>query len=45
MKGSLQPAKRRRYDAAFRTEVLRLGSESRLIQAAVRPEYQPQTPT
>ena len=29
MKASPQPAKRRRYDAAFRAEALRLASESR----------------
>ncbi|RZJ87402.1 MAG: hypothetical protein EOO60_12235, partial [Hymenobacter sp.] len=36
MKDSPPPAKRRRYDAAFRTEALRLVSESRLTQAAAR---------
>ena len=34
MKDSLQPTKRRRYDAVFRTEALRLAGESRSIQAA-----------
>jgi transposase len=34
MKDSPQPAKRRRYNAAFRTKVLRLASESRSKQAA-----------
>jgi transposase len=29
MKDNTQPAKRRRYDAAFRAEALRLASESR----------------
>ena len=36
MKDSSQPAKRRRYDAAFRAEALRLASESRSTQAAAR---------
>jgi transposase len=36
MKDSPQPAKRRRYDAALRTEALRLASESRSTQAAAR---------
>ena len=36
MKASSQPAKRRRYDAAFRAEALRLASESRSTQAAAR---------
>ena len=36
MKDSPQPAKRRRYDAAFRAEALRLASESRSTQAAAR---------
>ena len=36
MKDSLQPAKRQRYDAAFRAEALRLASESRSTQAAAR---------
>lgn len=36
MKDTPQSAKRRRYDAAFRTEVLRLASESRSTQAAAR---------
>ena len=36
MKESPQPAKRRRYDAAFRDEALRLASESRSTQAAAR---------
>ena len=31
-----QPIKRRRYDAAFRAEALRLASESRSTQAAAR---------
>ena len=34
MKDSLQPTKRRRYDAAFRAEALCLASESRSTQAA-----------
>ena len=36
MKASPQPATRRRYDAAFRAEALRLASESRSTQAAAR---------
>jgi transposase len=36
MKDSPQPAKRRRYDAAFRAEALRLAAESRSTQAAAR---------
>lgn len=36
MKDSLQPAKRRRYDAAFRTEALRWAEQSRSTQAAAR---------
>ena len=36
MKDSPQPSKRRRYDAAFRAEALRLASESRSTQAAAR---------
>ena len=36
MKDSPQPIKRRRYDAAFRAEVLRLAGESRSTQAAAR---------
>ena len=36
MKDSPQPAKRRRYDAAFRAEALRLAGESRSTQAAAR---------
>lgn len=36
MKASPQPAQRRRYDAAFRAEALRLASESRSTQAAAR---------
>ncbi|GAC1603775.1 MAG: hypothetical protein NVS3B25_32640 [Hymenobacter sp.] len=36
MKDSPQPAKRRRYDASFRTEALRIASESRSTQAAAR---------
>ena len=36
MKDSPQPAKRRRYDAAFRAESLRLAGESRTTQAAAR---------
>ena len=36
MKDSPQPAKRRRYDAAFRTEALRLAEQSRSTQAAAR---------
>ncbi|MBC6609042.1 transposase [Hymenobacter sp. BT188] len=37
MKGSPHPATRRRYDAAFRAEALRLASESRSTQADARP--------
>ena len=36
MKDSLQPAKRRRFDATFRVGTLRLAGESRTIQAAAR---------
>jgi len=36
MTDSSQPAKRRRYDAAFRAEALRLAGESRSTQAAAR---------
>ena len=36
MKDSPPPAKRRRYDAAFRAEALRLTSESRSTQTAAR---------
>lgn len=36
MKDNPQPAKRRRYDAAFRVGALRLASESRSTQAAAR---------
>ncbi len=36
MKDSPQPSTRRRYDAAFRAEALRLASESRSTQAAAR---------
>ena len=36
MKDSPPPAKRRRYDAAFRAEVLRLAGKSRSTQAAAR---------
>jgi len=36
MKDSPPPTKRRRYDAAFRAEALRLASESRSTQAAAR---------
>lgn len=36
MKTSPQPATRRRYDAAFRAETLRLAGESRSTQAAAR---------
>ena len=36
MKDSSQPSKRRRYDAAFRAEALRLVRESRSTQAAAR---------
>jgi transposase len=36
MKDSPQPIKRRRYDAAFRAEALRLAAESRSTQAAAR---------
>ena len=36
MKASPPPIKRRRYDAAFRTEALRLAGESRSTQAAAR---------
>ena len=37
MKDSPQPAKRRRYDAAFRAEALHLAAQSRSTQAAARP--------
>ena len=36
MKDSSQPSKRRRYDAAYRAEALRLAGESRSTQAAAR---------
>ena len=36
MKDSPQPLKRRRYDATFRAEALRLAGESRSTQAAAR---------
>ncbi len=36
MKDNPQPIKRRRYDAAFRAEALRLVGESRSTQAAAR---------
>ena len=36
MKDSPQPSKRRRYDAAFRAEAMRLAGESRSTQAAAR---------
>ena len=36
MKDNSQPSKRRRYDAAFRAEALRLAGESRSTQAAAR---------
>ena len=36
MKDSPQSTKRRRYDAAFRTEALRLAEQSRSTQAAAR---------
>ncbi len=36
MKDSPVPIKRRRYDAAFRAEALRLAGESRSTQAAAR---------
>jgi transposase len=36
MKDSPLPTKRRRYDAAFRAEALRLAGESRSTQAAAR---------
>ena len=36
MKDSPQPTKRRRYDAAFRAEALRLAGESCSTQAAAR---------
>ena len=36
MKDSPQPAKRRRYDASFRVEALRLAGESRSTQAVAR---------
>ena len=36
MKDSRQPAKRRRFDATFRVEALRLVGESRFIHAAAR---------
>ena len=44
MKDNLVPAKRRRYEAAFRAEALRLASESRSTQAAARAlSHRPQT--
>ena len=43
MKDTPAPTKRRRYDAAFRAEALRLATESRSTQAAARPQYRPQT--
>ena len=36
MKNSPPPSKRRRYDAAFQTESLRLAGERRSTQAATR---------
>ncbi|WP_157541659.1 transposase [Hymenobacter aerophilus] len=36
MKDNPQPSKRRRYDAAFRAEALRLDEQSRSTQAAAR---------
>jgi len=36
MKDSLQPAKRRHFDATIRVEALRLAGESRSTQAATR---------
>jgi len=36
MKDNSPPVKRRRYDATFRAEALRLASESRSTQAAAR---------
>ena len=36
MKDSPQPIERRRYDAAFRADALRLAGESRSTQAAAR---------
>lgn len=36
MKDNSQPVKRRRYDAAFRAEALRLAEQSRSTQAAAR---------
>ena len=36
MKDSPQPSTRRRYDAAYRTEALRLAGESRSTPAAAR---------
>jgi transposase len=36
MKDSAQPVKSRRYDAAFRSEALRLAGERRSTQAAAR---------
>ena len=36
MKASPQPPQRRRYDAGFRAEVLRLAEQSRSTQAAAR---------
>jgi len=36
MKETPQPYKRRKYDAAYRAEVLRLADQSRLTQAAAR---------
>ncbi|WP_310393805.1 hypothetical protein [Hymenobacter sp.] len=36
MNDTPKPDKRRKYDAAFRAEGLRLAAQSRLVQAAVR---------
>ncbi len=36
MKDTLKPDKRRKYDAAFRAEALRLAEQSRSTQAAAR---------
>ena len=36
MKDTLKPDKRRKYDAAFRAEALRLAEQSRSAQAAAR---------
>ena len=41
MKDTSKPNKRRKYDAAFRAEALRLTEQSRSTQAA-RPKPQPE---